>query len=43
LPAATPCIVPDPGHTLEHVAREVRAISHMEVPAEAIERMASLT
>jgi superfamily II DNA or RNA helicase len=37
---ATPCIVPDPGHILEHVAREVRAISHMEVSAEAIERAA---
>jgi hypothetical protein len=35
-----PLIVPDPGHTLEHVAREVREISGYEFPAEAIERAA---
>ena len=28
--------VPDPGHRLEHVAREVRLLSHIELPAEAI-------
>ena len=37
---ASPLIVQDPGHTLEHVAREVRAISGYELPAEAIERLA---
>ncbi len=34
---AAPLIVRNPGHTLEHAAREVRAISHIELPAEAIE------
>jgi hypothetical protein len=28
--------LPDPGHRLEHVAREVRLLSHIELPAEAI-------
>lgn len=28
--------VPDPGHRLEYVAREVRSVSHMEIPALAI-------
>lgn len=28
--------IPDPGHRLEHVAREVRTVSHIELPAEAI-------
>jgi hypothetical protein len=37
---ATPLIVQDPGHRLEHAAREVRALSHIEVSAEAIEQVA---
>ena len=28
--------LPDPGHRLEHVAREVRSVSHIELSAEAI-------
>jgi hypothetical protein len=40
MPGAVPVIVQDPGHTLEHAAREVRAVSHIEVPAEAIEQAA---
>jgi hypothetical protein len=28
--------VPDPGHRLEYIAREVRSVSHMEIPAQAI-------
>lgn len=34
---ASPRLVQDPGHNLEDVAREVRAISGYELPAEAIE------
>jgi hypothetical protein len=30
--------VSDPGHRLEHVAREVRSVSHMEIPAQAIKQ-----
>ena len=30
--------VPDPGHRLEHVAREVRSVSHMELTSEALQR-----
>lgn len=37
---AHPLIVRDPGHSLEHAAREVRAISGYEIVAEAIERVA---
>jgi superfamily II DNA or RNA helicase len=32
--------VPNPGHRLEHVAREVRSVSHIELPAEAIAQFA---
>ena len=28
--------VPDPGHRLEHLAREVRSVSHIELPAPAL-------
>ena len=28
--------IPDPGHRLAHLAREVRSLSHVELPAEAI-------
>ena len=42
MPGAVPVIVQDPGHTLEHAAREVRAVSHIELPAEAIEHAARL-
>lgn len=38
----SPLIVQDPGHKLEHVAREVRAVSHVELPAEAIEQAANV-
>lgn len=38
--SAAPVIVQDPGHALEHVAHEVRAISGYELPAEAIEGVA---
>jgi len=30
--------LPDPGHWLEHPAREVRALSHIEILAEVIGR-----
>jgi superfamily II DNA or RNA helicase len=33
---AKPSIVQDPGHTLEHVAREIRAVSGYELPADAV-------
>ncbi len=38
---AAPLIVQDPGHRLEHAAREVRALSHIEIPAEAIDKYPS--
>ncbi len=38
-----PKIVQDPGHRLENVAREVRAISGYELAAEAIEQAAEVT
>ena len=28
--------IPDPRHRLEHVAREVRSLSHVELPADVI-------
>jgi len=34
---AAPIVIQNPGFALEHAAREVRAISHVEVPAEAID------
>ena len=34
---ALPKIVQDPGHKLEHAAREIRAISGYEIAADAIE------
>jgi hypothetical protein len=41
-PGAEPVCVPDPAHTLEHAAREVRVLSGYEVPAEAVERAARI-
>ncbi len=37
-PTTTPELVPvpNPGHRLEHLAREVSAVSHIEIPPEAI-------
>ena len=32
--------VPNPGHRLEHVAREVRSVSHVELAAEVIAQFA---
>ena len=42
-PGAEPVCVPDPAHTLEHTAREVRVLSGYEVPAEAVERAAGFS
>ncbi len=39
-PGAEPVCVPDPAHTLEHAAREVRVLSGYEVPAEAVDQAA---
>jgi hypothetical protein len=36
-PTAAPVTIQNPGYTLEHSAREVRAISHWEIPAAAVE------
>jgi len=36
-------IVQDPGHALEHVAREIRAVSQIGLPAEVIEQVAIKT
>ncbi len=38
---ASPLIVQDPGHALEHGAREIRTISHIELPVKAIEEAAA--
>ncbi len=38
-PGASPVLIQNPAQRLEHAAREVRAISHWEVPAEAIEQV----
>jgi hypothetical protein len=37
-PGASPVIFQNPAQRLEYAAREVRAISHWEIPAEAIEQ-----
>jgi len=40
-PNAAPITIQNPGYTLEHAAREVQAISHIEIAAVAISQMRS--